>query len=990
MNRPPVEFDPLVDRAPSRYVVGIDLGTTNSALAYVDTEASDRVVRTLAIAQLVDAGKVAAPQSLPSFLYLPEPAVGEEALRLPWSQGPLAREVIGAWARDRAAQVPGRVVVSAKSWLCHAGVNRTAPLLPWQGAEDAPRLSPVEASSRYLAHLAAAWNEEFRNYPLAEQDVTLTLPASFDEAARELTIEAAAMAGLRRIVLLEEPQAAFYAWLEKRSADWESVCRPGQKILVCDIGGGTTDFTLIRVRKRSASADAGEGDARIQFHRVAVGEHLILGGDNMDLALARRLEERTTNGGRLPPRQWESLLRRCRETKEKLLADDAAESYSFQATGGGSKLVGGSLQFAVVREEAESVVLDGFFPFVDLEEKPQRRRSGFQEFGLPYAPDPAATRYLAAFLTAHRHVATEELPERLDHDPARPDLILFNGGVLESTKIRSRIVEQIERWFGPTSPPGWRPLVLDHERLDLAVARGAAYYGLVRRGEGVRIAAGLARTYYLGVARDGAPAETTVGSGVEGDETNAVMPAIIEGQRALCMVPGNAEPGDEISLDGVPMRLTVSRPVEFPLFVSSVRLADPPGTVVTVDPESMQPLAPLRTVIRSRSKNDEGTIAVTLHVRLTEIGTLEVWLQEREEDRRSDATNPRRWRLQFDVRAALETDRESVESQGERLGILEESAWEACAAALDDVFAESGTADPDYLVARLGEALASPRDAWTPVALRRIWDRLLELEQGRKKSPKHEARWLNLCGFALRPGYGVALDDWRVSETWRKVQGKLYHGSPACRQESLVLWRRVAGGLSPGQQKAIAEPLLTTVRALHRRATGAGVRDVVPDPKETVEIWRLLGSLELLPVGEKRQLGDRMLDLMFRRKYDPARRAMLWALGRLGQRVPVYGPLDSLLPADRAEAWLAVIAKGWKELSDPEPLDPVPILQLARRTGDRHRDISVSAREKAIAMLEMFDAPAHIVRLVSEGGALDADEQTAVMGEALPLGLSIA
>jgi hypothetical protein len=532
--------------------------------------------------------------------------------------------------------------------------------------------------------------------------------------------------------------------------------------------------------------------------------------------------------------------------------------------------------------------------------------------------------------------------------------------------------------------------VLDHERLDLAVARGAAYYGLVRRGEGVRIAAGLARTYYLGVGRDGAPAEAPVvpDSGADADE--ASVPVITDGQRALCMVPGNAEPGDEIMLDDVPMRLTISRPVEFPLFVSSVRLADPPGTIVTVDPEAMQPLAPLRTVIRSRSKNDEGTIAVTLHVRLTEIGTLEVWLQERAEGQPSHIANPRRWRLQFDVRAALETDRESVESQGERLGILEESAWETCAAALDDVFADKGSGDPDYLVARPGVALASPRDAWTPVALRRIWDRLLELEQGRRKSAKHEARWLNLCGFALRPGYGVALDDWRVSETWRKVQGKLYHGSPACRQESLVLWRRVAGGLSPGQQKAIAEPLLTTVRALHRRATGGSVRDVVPDPKETVEIWRLLGSLELLPVGEKRQLGDRILDLMFRRKYDPARRAMLWALGRLGQRVPVYGPLDSLLPSDRAEAWLAAIASGWKDLPTAEPLDPVPILQLARRTGDRHRDISAQARDKALALLELHEAPAHIVRLVAEGGTLDADEQTAVLGEALPLGLSIA
>jgi molecular chaperone DnaK (HSP70) len=401
-------------------VVGIDLGTTNSAMAFVDTAVEPWRVETFAIPQLVAPGQVEAREVLPSFHY--QPAAGvlpPGSLRLPWQRGRAEADAdfaVGFFARDHGTLVPGRLIASAKSWLCHPGVDRTADLLPWQGAEDVDRLSPVEVSARYLGHLREAWDNRFADAPLAEQDVVLTLPASFDEVARELTIKAAARAGLPRVVLIEEPQAAFYAWIDAHAADWDRRVSPGQRILVCDIGGGTSDFTLIRVRQTAGGESDASGERnKVQFHRVAVGDHLILGGDNLDLALAQHLERRLKGDGNLEQRQWSMLVRLCRHVKEALLGPAAPEKMTISLPSAGSKLIGGALQFEVTRDEAQQVLVDGFFPFVALDVKPQARQSGFQEFGLPYAPDPAVTRYLAAFLIAHQHAGDEQSSKHAPH-----------------------------------------------------------------------------------------------------------------------------------------------------------------------------------------------------------------------------------------------------------------------------------------------------------------------------------------------------------------------------------------------------------------------------------------------------------------------------------------------------------------------------------------------------------------------------------------------
>ena len=949
-----IELDPLIDRPPSRYVVGIDLGTTNSAVTYVDTQEQPWQVRVLRLPQLVGLGEVERRDTLPSFHYQPLASqLKSGALRLPWQKAPVSYAV-GVFARDEGAKTSGRQIASAKSWLCHPGVDRTADLLPWHGAEDVDRLSPVEASSRYLKHLRDAWDAQFPGEPMEQQDIVLTLPASFDEVARELTVEAAGRAGLPRVVLIEEPQAAFYAWVHKHADNWEQLVSPGQKILVCDIGGGTTDFTLIHVRRSEVAGKAGE---RIQFHRVAVGNHLLLGGDNLDLALAHHIEQKLKPGGKLEARQWDVLLGTCRQAKEKLLSDDAPKSLTVNLPGSGSKLIGGGLQIEVTRDEICKLLMEGFLPQVALTDKPVQRQSGFQEFGLPYASDAAITRYLAAFLTAHRADAGEELADRV-HDLARPDVVLFNGGFFASPLLRDRLLTVLASWFRDEQHPQWSPTLLANDRLDLAVARGAAYYGMVRRGDGVRIAASLARSYYVSVAS--------------------------EKPVAVCLVPGNAEPGQTFELTEQTFQLAISQPVEFPLFVSSTRLADRPGDLLPIDREQMTPMPPIRTVLKTRSRNETGEIPVRLHVHLTEVGTIELWCHQ--------VDSERNWRLQFDIRSALQTDVVARQTAGEAEGTLDEQTWNDCRRLIAGVFADGGGGKPSQLIKQLAETLGTSRSQWPMSLLRRIWEALMEHAEGRRLSAAHEARWLNLLGYALRPGYGLAVDDWRVTETWRTIRGKLIHGTSAIRDESLILWRRLAGGLSAGQQVAIAEPLLAPIRNLHLRSTTgkATTAAIAMKPEESHEVWRLLGSLELLPVHLKVELGDMLLDLLPRRRFENPREAMVWTLARLGQRVPVYGPLNTVVPSSHAAAWLSgILELARAATSQPSTIDHFAVVQLARRTDDRYRDISSDQRQRAADWLTDNEASQHAIQLVRDGGELDSDEQNRVFGEALPSGLRI-
>jgi molecular chaperone DnaK (HSP70) len=932
----------------TRYIIGVDLGTTNISVSYVDTESSPVQIRDFYVRQVIAPGETDALQLYPSFYYdVAASEFAEASLAMPWDKS-ARKNITGIFAREHGTKVPVRLVSSAKSWLSHAGVDRTAPLLPWHAAEDVEKISPVTASSRYLSHLREAWNYMYPEFPFEEQDLIITVPASFDEVARELTVEAAAQAGMKRIVLLEEPQAAFYAWIQLHVKDWRDRVLPGQTILICDIGGGTTDFTMIQVR--------GNSDGTVQFYRIAVGDHLILGGDNIDLALAYHVEQIKLKGTKLTPRQFGTLVGVCRKAKETLLGDQAPEKYTISIPGSGSSLIGGSIQVELDREDIEKVLIDGFFPFTDITAVPSRRQSGFQEFGLPYAADAAVTRYLASFLTSHRNIAAQ-FSQNKQGDPSRPDIVLFNGGVLASSKIKKRILDVLRSWYTTEEAP-WEPIVFENESPELAVSRGAAYYGLVRRGGGVRINAGLARSYYIGVETD-------------------------KGMQAFCLAPAGLQEGEQVDLKNRFFDLLIRQPVEFPLFVSSRRTTDKPGDLVEPDPLEMYALPPIRTVLRSGRKLEADTARVILNVKLTEIGTLDLWC--------SETGGNREWKLQFDVRSATRTDISAHTAEGESQGVVDLEMVDMCRTLIVDTFQKKDIQNltPQNLIKNLETTTESDRTQWPPSLLRAFWEIVLEQEQCRSVDPVYEARWLNILGFSLRPGYGYAVDDWRIKQTWLLFQkGVINQRNQSCVAEWWVLWRRIAGGLNSGQQQALAMPLIAVFKAMFKefdvKRKQKSRSEVKLGLQEQCEIWRLLGSLEHLKASQKEELGNLAVQKVIA-KGDVVAEAAVWAMGRFGARVPMYGPLNELVSQEVVSRWAQVIIDREK----PNATTFLALMQLCRRCSDRYRDIDDRTRENVITFMAKHKADHHFIELVKNGGILDDEEKSSVFGEQLPRGLKV-
>lgn len=607
----------------AKYIVGIDLGTTNSALAHCDATASEEESRIeiRKIPQLVNANEVADRTLLPSFLYIPgEFDFPEGSLALPWDADP--KFVIGELARKRGAESPNRLVASAKSWLSYAAVNRTAPILPWQAPEEVPKLSPVETSAQFLQYFRSVWDSgeaaEEAQRALAEQDVLITVPASFDEEARELTMRAAEQAGYQQVTLLEEPQAAFYAWLESQGDRWRRRIKVGDLVLVCDIGGGTTDFSLILVS---------EEDGDLTLKRVAVGDHILLGGDNMDLALARLLQQRLeASGNRIDIWQLQGLWHQCRIAKEKLFESSKMRSHSITLLGKGTKLIGGTIKTEVAREDLDHVLVQGFFPKVASSESPVRqRRMGFQELGLPYAADAAITKHLALFLSQQVRNSPEAAGIRRGASGlACPTHILFNGGVMKATVLRERVVEVLNGWL---REEGFRALgaeqVLEAPDLEHAVARGAAYYGKARRGRGVRIRSGASRTYYIGI-----------------ESAMPAVPGMEALLKALCVVPFGMEEGSEATIPDREFGLIVGEPAEFRFLSSSVRKQDQVGSLLEDWGSDIEERSPLQVTLKVDGQQGR-VIPVRLETRVTEVGTLELWCVSRE---------GQRWKLELNIR----------------------------------------------------------------------------------------------------------------------------------------------------------------------------------------------------------------------------------------------------------------------------------------------------------------------------------------------------
>jgi hypothetical protein len=608
----------------AKYIVGIDLGTTNSALARYDITASeeDGRIEVCSVPQLINPNEVAERTLLPSFLYIPgELDFPAGSTSLPWEPAP--RFVVGELARKRGAESPNRLIASAKSWLSYSGVDRTTPILPWQAPPEVPRISPVEASSQFLQHLSRAWEAgvpgKQGDVALSEQEILLTVPASFDEGARELTRRAAEQSGYQNVTLLEEPQAAFYAWLENQGDAWRRRIRVGDLVLICDVGGGTTDFSLILVSEEN-------GDLTLK--RVAVGDHILLGGDNMDLALARLSQQRLeASGYRIETMQLHGLWLQCRFAKEQLFESPKSKSRPITLLGKGTKLVGGTIKTELAREDLDQVLIEGFFPRVASGDLPARqRRVGFQELGLPYAADPAVTRHLARFLSEQVRDSPESAGIRRGRSGlACPTHVLFNGGVMKAAILRDRVVEVLNSWL---EQEGFDALgaeqILEAPDLEHAVARGAAYYGKARRGRGVRIRSGASRTYYLGI-----------------ESSMPAIPGMEAPLKALCVVPFGMEEGTEATIPDREFGLVVGEPAEFRFLSSTIRKQDHSGSLLEEWGTDLEELSPLQVTLKLDGKQG-SVVPVRIETRVTELGTLEVWCVSR------DGNN--RWKLELNIR----------------------------------------------------------------------------------------------------------------------------------------------------------------------------------------------------------------------------------------------------------------------------------------------------------------------------------------------------
>ncbi|MBI2778790.1 MAG: Hsp70 family protein [Gammaproteobacteria bacterium] len=609
----------------ARYAVGIDLGTTHSALTYAPLDGDDDSpvnLTVMSIPQLTAPGTVDERLLLPSFLYLPHPSeMAPGDLTLPWQSGQTF--AVGELAREQGSKTPIRLVSSAKSWLCHPGLDRRAPVLPVDAPEEVERVSPLLASTRYLEHLRDAWNYHHPDAPLEQQQVTVTIPASFDPAARELTAEAAQTAGFQHLTLLEEPQAAVYSWIQQSNDAWRAQVQTGDIILVVDVGGGTTDLTLVAVT---------EHNGNLELNRIAVGDHILLGGDNMDLALAHVVRTKLAQQGtQLEAWQLRGLTHGCRAAKEVLLSSSVqTEVIPIVVPSRSSRLIGGSLRSELTREEVMTVILEGFFPRVDTTARPMARaRTALSQLGLPYAQDAAITRHLAAFLGRQARAAAElqGFSNASAHaDFIHPTAILFNGGVFKSALLVERLLEVVNGWL---TAAGAAPLrLLRSADLDLAVARGAAYYGAVRQGRGVRIRGGTARAYYVGV-----------------ESAMPAVPGFEPPLAALCVAPFGMEEGSEAALPPQEFGLVVGEPVRFRFFGSPVRRQDRVGTLLEDwAPDELEELGEIEATLSTDSHAPGAMIPVRLHAAVTEIGTLRLEAVPR--------SGTERWKVEFDVRGS--------------------------------------------------------------------------------------------------------------------------------------------------------------------------------------------------------------------------------------------------------------------------------------------------------------------------------------------------
>lgn len=897
-----------------RRLVGIDLGTTHTVVGFVDPDL-DEHPRVFEIPRLTAPGRLGRHTTLASVLYAPHR--GELEADPTW--------VVGDFAQRRGREVPGRAVFSAKSWLSYSAVDRSAPILPWGTEGDAPRLSPVDACAKILEAVRVAWDAAFPRTPLSEQSIVLTVPASFDPTARQLTLEAAKRAGLS-VRLLEEPQAAFYDYLDRVGpAEVERLLPNGRdraQVLIVDVGGGTTDLTLLALQRGPSGA--------IAIDRLAVGRHLLLGGDNMDLALAHRLEPHFTDPQtRLPAPRFAELVQLARVAKERLLADDAPVDFPIALGAQGSALVGATKSVRISAAEVKTLIVQGFFPEAPLQPLAPRARLGLVGFGLPYETEPAITRHVAAFL--HRHLGPE----------TRIDALLLNGGVFLAPQLITALT-------GALAPLANRAVItLPQPHPDLAVARGAVVYGLALLGRGLRIGGGSAHGYYVGVDRD--------------SDSGA-------GRHAVCVVPRGSREG-EAHATASPLGLTVGTPVRFELYSSDSGPMHSPGEIITLD-EDFELVAPMMVHIEDEKPR---LVKVLLEGELAPTGTLELACVS------TDPHRAERFRLAFELRgqeSEIGQKRPSAAPTPDRQHPRFNDAADALLRVFGKGKADVSPREVKDLFRNL-EKLLGPREQWTLELSRQLFDLVGPKFKARRRSLDHERLYWMLTGYLLRPGFGHPLDRTRVGNIAPIfAEGLAFPDEIRTWQQFFIAWRRLAPGLGEQEQVAQFEALLPLLSP----SLGRGKKKPAFRPLAEPEMLECASLLERLPADKRTTLGEAILERTWTKR-DP----LLWtAIGRVGARVPVYASVHHVVPTRHVEGWLDhLLREKWDEL----PTAPQAAVQMARLTGDRARDIDDRVRTDLCRRLERLGTHPDVWKPLRELVEVEEQERAAQFGEQLPVGL---
>lgn len=910
----------------SRFIIGIDLGTTNIAVTFVDLNSENKPICLFKIPQIIAPGEIEDLELFSSFSFFFDKKLNKEEMMNPsWnSKSPYT---LGSYARDYGATIPNRFISSAKSWLCHSGVERKDKILPWGGNLDDVMHSPLEITSFYLDYIRKGWNHKYSQLKdsfgnpcfFEEQNIVITIPASFDETARELTIEAARLAGCKQINLLEEPLAAFYSWLDLNSDSWETQIAKGENVLVIDIGGGTSDFSIIALNESGA------------LERTAAGNHLLLGGDNIDIAIAKIIEEKWDT--QLPHGDYLTLCQKTRQAKELLLNKPDLKSADITLLSQGSSIVGNLRKYTLERSELEELLIDGFFPLINADAPPPQKKKGIQKMGLPYESDPSIPCHLLQFLKYAKRVSSDTAKH---DDILFPNKVLFNGGTMIPVILRQRIIESIKNWFN-----GREVQELKSRDLSLAVAYGASYYGRTKSHGGVKVKTAAVKSYYLKVAQADKDAS----------------------EKILCIMPRGSDENKKIHTPGS-FIIETNKTLHFPLFSSATRIGDKEGVHLD-ESEDISFVSSLFSMLRYGTKHEKVSLKARITSELTESGVLRIELESQ--------STTHKWPLKFDVR--LITDGDSFVLP-ENIVTFDSEIVNKSKSFFENYFSSTKVQNIS-LFKELESITSTPKDEWPIHFLRSLSDTLLEVDYKTLKNPDIEAKWLNICGFSLRPGFGDPEDEIRLRKVWQLWSAGLNNPNDSqTLSEWWVFWRRIISGLKSGHQLSIYQEI-----SKHLIPKGIYQQRIKFGEQPKAEMFRCLGSLELLSEKQKRAIGNILIERV--KKLEPYE---YWVFARIGARKLFHAPANCVIESKTVESWLTQFFKESSMSHDKL----FAISRIAALTPDRAVNVSAETISKAVSFLKKANAPSHWIKHLQEVIQDDVKEKTKLLGDSVPLGITIS